>query len=115
MSNSQDHLLGNKMYDILKYGVEVVLPGLGTLYFTLGTLWGLPFGDEIVGTCAALALFFGLLVGYSRKSYDKSDAKYDGVLEVEPSEEGKTFALNFDGDPYDLDQQKELRLKVNPK
>lgn len=115
MSNSQDHLLGNKMYDILKYGVEVVLPGLGTLYFTLGTLWGLPYGDQIVGTCAAVALFLGLLVGYSRKSYDNSESKYDGHIEIQETEDAKQFALSLNSDPNDLDKQKSVIFKVDPK
>lgn len=110
----RDHIFSNKLYDVLKYVVEVILPGIGTLYFTLGTIWGFPYGDQVVGTCAAVALFLGLAVGYSRRSYDKSDAKYDGNIEIEETEDAKTFALNLNGDPNDLDQQKSVTFKVGP-
>ena len=53
-------------------------------------------------------------MAYARRSYDKSDAKYDGTVETSVDDDGKTFSLNLDGDPYEIDQQKELRLKVDP-
>ena len=40
----------NKMYDSLKWVAQVLLPGIATLYFALSGIWGLPFGEQIVGT-----------------------------------------------------------------
>ena len=42
--------LTNKQYDILKWIALIALPAIGTLYFTLATIWGLPYGDQVVGT-----------------------------------------------------------------
>ena len=41
--------MSNRMYDILKYIAQIVLPALGTLYFALSTIRGLPYGEQVVG------------------------------------------------------------------
>lgn len=40
----------NKIYDVLKYIALIVLPAIGTLYFAVAGIWGLPYGEQIVGT-----------------------------------------------------------------
>ena len=32
--------MSNKVYDILKWIAQYLLPALGTLYFTLSSIWG---------------------------------------------------------------------------
>ena len=59
----------NKTYDILKYIAQIVLPALGTLYFALSQIWGLPYGEEIVGTITAFDAFLGALLGISSAQY----------------------------------------------
>lgn len=61
----------NKVYDILKWVAQVVLPGLATLYFTLSGLWGLPFTAEVLGTITAIDLFLGTVLGISTVQYNK--------------------------------------------
>ena len=63
--------LTNKAYDILVYITRYVLPGLGTLYFALAQIWGLPYGEQIVGTIAAIDTFLGVLLGRSSYNYNK--------------------------------------------
>ena len=46
--------MSNKVYDVLKFIAMVVLPAIGTLYFALSSIWGLPYGEEIVGTITAV-------------------------------------------------------------
>lgn len=62
----------NKVYDTLKYVAQVVLPSVGTLYFALAGIWGLPFGEEIVGTITAVDAFLGALLMISANQYKKS-------------------------------------------
>ena len=59
----------NKTYDILKYIAQIVLPALGTLYFALSQIWGLPYGEQIVGTITAFDAFLGALLGISSAQY----------------------------------------------
>jgi hypothetical protein len=65
----------NKTYDILKYIAQIVLPALGTLYFALASIWGLPYGEQIVGTITAIDAFLGALLGISTAMYNKEDNK----------------------------------------
>lgn len=64
--------MSNKVYDALKWIAQYLIPGLGTLYFTLAGIWGLPFGEEIVGTLTAIDTFLGILLGISSANYKKA-------------------------------------------
>ena len=63
--------LSNKVYDILKYVAQYILPALGTLYFALSTIWQLPYGEQIVGTITAIDAFLGAILGISTIQYKK--------------------------------------------
>lgn len=64
--------LSDKKYDILKYIAQYFLPALGTLYFALAGIWGLPYGEEVVGTITAVDTFLGVLLGISTSAYNKN-------------------------------------------
>ena len=63
--------ISNKAYDVLKFLCTILLPALGTLYFALAQIWGLPYGEEIVGTIAAITTFIGVCIGISSYRYYK--------------------------------------------
>lgn len=65
--------LTNKTYDIIKWIAMVVLPASGTLYFALAGIWGLPYGEQIVGTITAVDTFLGALLGISCAQYNKTE------------------------------------------
>lgn len=67
--------MSNKLYDILKWIAQYLLPGLGTLYFALAKIWGLPYGVEIVGTISAFDAFLGGLLGISTINYNNEQAQ----------------------------------------
>lgn len=62
----------NKVYDTLKYIVIIVLPAVGTLYFAISTIWGLPFAEEIQGTILAVDTCLGTLLQVSKLKYQSS-------------------------------------------
>lgn len=62
----------NKVYDILKWIAQYFLPAIGTLYFALAGIWGLPYGEQIVGTITAVDTFLGVLLGISSTQYNKA-------------------------------------------
>ena len=64
-------IMKNKVYDVLKYIAQIVLPALGTLYFALSGIWGFPYGEQIVGTIAAVDTCLGVLLGLSSAAYNK--------------------------------------------
>lgn len=64
--------MSNKVYDALKYVAQIVLPALATLYFALAQIWGLPYGEQIVGTITAVDAFLGALLRLTTIKYEKS-------------------------------------------
>lgn len=65
--------MSNKTYDILKWVAQYLLPALATLYFAVSKIWGLPYGEEIVGTITAIDTFLGVLLGISTANYNKQN------------------------------------------
>ena len=63
--------MSNKVYDVLKWIALVALDAIGVFYKTIATIWGLPFGDEVLATCAALSLLLGALIGVTSTQYKK--------------------------------------------
>jgi hypothetical protein len=110
--NGDKMLLNNKVYDILKKLVQVILPAAATLYYSIAQIWGLPEAENVVGTMAAITTFLGLVIGLSKDSYNKSDVKYDGVINVLNTGEKKTYTLELNTSPDSLDAQNEALFKV---
>lgn len=64
-------LFSNNAYDILKWIAQILLPALGALYFGLAQIWGLPYGEQIVGTITVVDTFLGVILGISTSNYNK--------------------------------------------
>ena len=65
-------IISNKTYDILKWVAQIGLPALGTLYFALASIWGLPYAEQIVGTIVALDTFLCVGLGISTANYNRN-------------------------------------------
>lgn len=65
--------MSNKLYDVLKYVAQIGLPAVGTLYYALSAIWGLPYGEQIVGTITAVDTFLGTLLMISSSAYRKEN------------------------------------------
>ena len=65
--------MNDKTYDIMKWIAMIMLPSIGTLYFALSSIWGLSYGEQIVGTITAVDTFLGACLGLSSKQYNKED------------------------------------------
>ena len=72
--------MSNRTYDILKYIAQIVIPALATLYFALSQIWGLPYGEEVVGTLTAIDAFLGAVLRISTNNY------YEELAEKEVEE-----------------------------
>ena len=62
----------NETYDVLKYVAQILIPAIATLYFSVSQIWGLPYGEQIVGTLTAVDAFLGVCLGISSDNYHKS-------------------------------------------
>lgn len=106
--------LSNAAYDRLKFVVQILLPALGTFYFTLAGIFGLPYGEQLVGSLAAAAVFLGVFLRRSDTKYQQIEPTYDGRLVVETTLEGRRYNLEVDTPLDELDQQDALLLKIAP-
>ena len=64
--------MSNKVYDVLKFIAQILLPAIGTLYFALARIWNLPYAEQIVGTITAVDAFLGAMLGISTMQYKKA-------------------------------------------
>lgn len=104
-------VFSNAIYDKLKWIAQYLLPGLGTLYFALAGIWGLPYGEQIVGTITAADTFLGLLLGISEKSYPG-----DGTMSInEASEDKDIYNLELNVPVEELANKKTITFKVDNK
>lgn len=87
--------LSNKVYDVLKWIALIVLPAIGTFYFALAGIWGLPYAEQVVGTVTAIDTLLGALIGVSTVSYNKAQTEVETEqaenteTETEPTEEAE--------------------------
>lgn len=115
-TNSTVHpFLSNKTYDVLKFLVGILLPGFGTLYFVIAQIWGFPNSQGVNASVNAIAVFLGLLVGYSTKTYNRSEEKYDGDIYVDHTEHGAQFTLGVRTGPSDVAGKNQVLLRVENK
>ncbi len=115
MNSNRDYILSNKTYDVLKFIALILLPAVSTLYFALAEIWGFGGGEEVLATTNALALFIGAIVKLGDKSYNESEAKYDGEINVlTNSKGGLKYDMALKGDPEGIQDLSEVRFKINP-
>ena len=65
--------LPNKVYDVLKWVVLVVIPALTSAYVGLSKIWNWPYPVQIAETSAILCALMGALLGISTAQYNKED------------------------------------------
>ena len=65
--------MSNKIYNILKFIAQIVLPAIATLYLTLASIWSLPFGVQVSGTFMAIDTFLGAVLMISSNKYNKEN------------------------------------------
>lgn len=106
--------LSNKTYDVLVWIAQILLPAIVVLYLALAQLWPLPEVQGVVGTITALDVFLGAMLKYVSKTYNNSDAKYDGEMTA-TNDPSQPHALSFNVPLVDLAKQSQIVLKVVPK
>jgi hypothetical protein len=74
----------NKVYDVLKWIAQILLPAVGTLYYAVAGIWGLPYAEQIVGSILAVDAFLGILLGLTSVQYNKNSVTtFPGVPPVD--------------------------------
>lgn len=65
--------LPDKVYDVLKWIVMIVIPALTTAYVGLAAVWGWLYAEEIAKTSAVVCTLLGALLGISTAEYRKNE------------------------------------------
>lgn len=116
-------LFTGAVYDKLKVLVQVVLPGVITLYTALAGLWEWSNTLQVVGTLGALNTFLGLLVGASSSKFNaaqaiKAERKQAGFISATGGFNELSghpdLALTLTKDPAEILEKGEVTLKVGP-
>lgn len=68
-------LMSDKAYNIMKWIVQYILPGLGVLYAIIAGATGLPYAEVVLAVVMAVDWFLGIILGISTKQYNKYVAK----------------------------------------
>lgn len=63
--------LPDKVYDILKWIVVIVLPAIGSLWAGLAKIWALPYAAEVPATIMVICTFLGAVLCISTAQYNK--------------------------------------------
>lgn len=71
--------MSNKIYDVLKFIAQIVLPALATFYLTIAGIWSLPFGEEISGTIMAIDTLLGACLMLSSAKYNKNTISDESI------------------------------------
>ena len=65
--------LNDKLYDILKWIVMIVIPAVTTAYVGLAAIWHFPYAEEVAKTSAVICTLLGALLGISTAQYNKTN------------------------------------------
>lgn len=101
----------SKTYDQLKFITQIVLPALGTLYFALAGIWGLPSAEQVVGTIVAVDTFLGICLQISSSTYNAQNSM--GTIDVSKAGDKTVYTLNLNDDPEHLGDKELVSFRVN--
>lgn len=69
------YVLPDRLYQIIKWLVALVIPAATTLYVTLAPVWGWPLAEQVAKTSAAVCTFLGAVMGYSQATARKAEGE----------------------------------------
>jgi hypothetical protein len=84
-----------------------------TLWLTIANVWDLPNSQEVGLTLGAINTFLGVVLGVATNTYNKSDEKFDGQINVLQGDDKTTMQLELDKGPEVLKEQDVVAFRVN--
>ena len=65
-------ILPDKVYDVLKWIVVIVIPACTTAYVGLAAVWDWPAAEAVAKTSAIVCALLGAILGISTAQYNKA-------------------------------------------
>jgi hypothetical protein len=109
--NDDKPYLPNRIYEGLRWFVQIVLPAFSALYLGLSDLWDLPKPVAVGATAGLVGTFLGTIMRFSKHNYDNSDRRFVGETFLAPTDEGWKRIFNVTADEIDPNK-KELAFKA---
>jgi hypothetical protein len=107
-------LINNKIYNIIKWIVVYFLPAIGTLYFSISQIWGLPNAEQVLGTITSLTIFLSMIIGFSNSAFKKSGSGTDGTMLVDTTNPDKDiYLLQLNKEAMNLAEKDIISFKVD--
>lgn len=78
--------MSDKVYDVLKFIAQIVLPALATFYLTLAGIWSLPYGEQISGTIMAIDTLLGAILMISSTKYNSNTVSNETINNIKEGE-----------------------------
>jgi glutamate mutase epsilon subunit len=79
--------MSDKAFNVIRFLSEVAITAAGVCYKAIAEIWGLPYGEAVLATCAAVSTFLGIFTEWQRISYNKKGEKHEeDLLESEQSD-----------------------------
>jgi len=103
--------LQNRGYDALKEFALVWLPAIGTLYFTLASIWSLPNAEKVVGSIVAFDTLLGAILHISSRNYKPPT---DGQIYLGPNKGKYTFNMDTPLENFKSGNVVMLDVKTGP-
>ena len=92
----------DRVYDIAKWLVSVVLPALGILYVALSDVFGLLVPDSVMATVMAIVLFMGMFVNANGQKWAMARLEATGTMIRDTNLDGiPDYPFRMSGDLYD--------------
>lgn len=109
-------LVSNKVFSSLKWATLVFVPAVNASVFSILQILEVDpsITAKVTGIIAILNTLLGVAIGGAALQYNSSDAKYDGTISPRLADmQTSETALNLGALPKDLEDQKEVLLKVD--
>lgn len=71
-------IMNDKVYNVVKWIVVIVLPAIVSLYNGLASTWGWAYANEISTTISLVHTFLGAVMMFSTYQYNKSNKSIGG-------------------------------------
>lgn len=108
--------VSSNVYDKMKSFLQLVGPALITFYLFAGKAYEWPNVEVNAGVAGAALTMLGVVVTWLSVNFKKSDARFDGVIDVQTDEDGvkqASLILKNYENPADVVNQKEVLFKVS--
>jgi hypothetical protein len=108
-------LLSNNTYNVLKHVAMYGLPLVAALYYALAQIWHFPDVTEVMASIAAVNAVLGGTLGYSTATYNASEAKYAGVIQLVEGDAKDIAQLVLNDDAHNVLSKAEALFRIERK